>query len=153
MTPQEQISHIADVRVEVEVQLDQRWMKLSEILDSCLWQHSLNYSVRRARNILTSTLGSRLLAFGEIVIVENIMGVRVDLPPQHRRSTGRRPPTRIRSHSGAEPARRRALFSEEARIACFRTIARKIHERLFDSVLRSTTCLLSAGVLWFDPRQ
>ena len=32
MTPQEQVAHIADVLVEIEVQLDQRWMKLSEIL-------------------------------------------------------------------------------------------------------------------------
>lgn len=32
MTPQQEIAHIGNVPIIVEVQLDQRWMKLSEIL-------------------------------------------------------------------------------------------------------------------------
>jgi flagellar motor switch/type III secretory pathway protein FliN len=32
MTAQEEIAHIANVPIDLEVQLDQRWMKLSEIL-------------------------------------------------------------------------------------------------------------------------
>ena len=75
MTPQEQIAHIADVRVEVEVQLDRRWMKLSEILE--LDEGSILEMRRSAGENIDIYVGSTLLAFGEIVIIENIMGVRI----------------------------------------------------------------------------
>ena len=75
MTPQEQIAHIADVRVEVEVQLDRRWMKLSEILE--LDEGSILEMRRSAGENIDIYVGSTLLAFGEIVIIENNMGVRI----------------------------------------------------------------------------
>jgi flagellar motor switch protein FliN/FliY len=75
MTPQEQVAHIADVRVEIEVQLDQRWMKLSEILE--LDEGSILEMRRSAGENIDIYVGSKLLAFGEIVIIENIMGVRI----------------------------------------------------------------------------
>lgn len=75
MTPQEQVAHIADVRIEVEVQLDQRWMKLSEILE--LDEGSILEMRRSAGENIDIYVGSKLLAFGEIVIIENIMGVRI----------------------------------------------------------------------------
>ncbi len=75
MTPQEQIAPIADVRIEVEVQLDQRWMKLSEILE--LDEGSILEMRRSAGENIDIYVGSKLLAFGEIVIIENIMGVRI----------------------------------------------------------------------------
>jgi flagellar motor switch protein FliN/FliY len=75
MTPQEQIAHIADVPVEIEVQLDQRWMKLSEILE--LSEGSVLEMRRSAGENIDIYVGSKLLAYGEIVIIENIMGVRI----------------------------------------------------------------------------
>ena len=75
MTPQEQVVHIADVRIDVEVQLDQRWMKLSELLD--LSEGSILEMHRSAGENIDIYVGSKLLGFGEIVIIENIMGVRI----------------------------------------------------------------------------
>ena len=81
MTPTEQIAHIADVRVEVEVQLDQRWMKLSEILE--LQEGSILEMRRSAGENIDIYVGSKLLGYGEIVIIENIMGVRItDFNPE-----------------------------------------------------------------------
>ena len=75
MTPEEQIDHIADVRLDIEVQLDQRWMKLSEIL--ALEEGSILEMRRSAGENIDIYVGSKLLAYGEIVIIENIMGVRI----------------------------------------------------------------------------
>jgi flagellar motor switch protein FliN/FliY len=75
MTLQEEVVHIADVRIEVEVQLDQRWMKLSEIL--ALEEGSILEMRRSAGENIDIYVGAKLLAFGEIVIIENIMGVRI----------------------------------------------------------------------------
>lgn len=75
MTPQEQVAHISDVRIDIEVQLDQRWMKLSEIL--ALEEGSILEMRRSAGENIDIYVGSKLLAFGEIVIIENIMGVRI----------------------------------------------------------------------------
>ena len=82
MSPQEQIAHIADVCIEVEVQLDQRWMKLSEILE--LEEGSILEMHRSAGENIDIYVGSKLLGFGEIVIIENIMGVRItDFNPEN----------------------------------------------------------------------
>ena len=75
MTPQQEIEHIADVRIEIEVQLDQRPMKLSEILS--LEAGSVIEMHRSAGENLDILIGSRVVAFGEIVIIENTMGVRI----------------------------------------------------------------------------
>jgi flagellar motor switch protein FliN/FliY len=75
MTPQEQVAHIGDVCVEIEVQLDQRWMKLSEIV--ALEEGSILEMRRSAGENIDIYVGSKLLAYGEIVIIENIMGVRI----------------------------------------------------------------------------
>ena len=75
MTPLEQAANIADVPIEVDVQLDQRWMKLREILE--LEEGSILEMKRSAGENIDIYVGSRLLAFGEIVIIENIMGVRI----------------------------------------------------------------------------
>jgi flagellar motor switch protein FliN/FliY len=75
MTPLQEVAHIADVTIDVEVQLDQRWMKLSEILS--LEEGSIIEMRRSAGENLDIYIGSRLAAFGEIVIIENIMGVRI----------------------------------------------------------------------------
>lgn len=75
MTPLEEVDHIAQVRVEVEVQLDQRWMKLSEIL--ALEEGSIIELNRSAGENIDIFIGKKLAAFGEIVIIETTMGVRI----------------------------------------------------------------------------
>jgi flagellar motor switch protein FliN len=75
MTAQEEIAHIANVPVDLEVQLDQRWMKLSEILS--LEEGSIIEMRRSAGENLDIYIGAKLAAFGEMVIIESIMGVRI----------------------------------------------------------------------------
>ena len=75
MTPIEEVAHIANVRIELEVQLDRRWMKLSEIL--ALEEGSIIELNRSAGENIDIFIGRKLAAFGEIVIVENTMGVRI----------------------------------------------------------------------------
>ncbi len=75
MTPQEEIASIADVSVDVEVQLDRRRMKLAEILE--LEEGSILEMHRTAGENIDVYVGSKLLAYGEILIIENIMGVRI----------------------------------------------------------------------------
>ena len=75
MTPIEEVAHIANIPIEVEVQLDQRWMKLSEILS--LEEGSIIEMQRSAGDNIDIYIGARLAAFGEIVIIESIMGVRI----------------------------------------------------------------------------
>jgi flagellar motor switch protein FliN/FliY len=75
MTPQEEIARIADVSVDVEVQLDKRRMKLAEILE--LEEGSILEMRRPAGENVDVYVGSQLLACGEILIIDNIMGVRI----------------------------------------------------------------------------
>jgi flagellar motor switch protein FliN/FliY len=75
MTPLEEVAHIATVRIEVEVQLDRRWMKLSDIL--ALEEGSIIEMNRSAGENIDIFIGKRLCAFGEIVIIESTMGVRI----------------------------------------------------------------------------
>ena len=75
MTPLEEVAHIANVTVEVEVQLDQRLMKLSEILS--LEEGSIIVMGRSAGENIDIFVGERLIAFGEIVIIEDTMGIRI----------------------------------------------------------------------------
>jgi flagellar motor switch protein FliN/FliY len=75
MAPLEEVAHIAQVPIDIEVQLDRRWMKLSEILS--LEEGAIIEMQRSAGENLDIYIGSRLAAFGEIVIIESIMGVRI----------------------------------------------------------------------------
>ena len=75
MTALEEVAHIAQVWVKVEVQLDRRWMKLSEIL--ALEVGSIVEMNRSAGENIDIFIGSKLAAFGEIVIIETTMGVRI----------------------------------------------------------------------------
>ncbi len=63
MTPQEEIAHLGDIPIDIEVQLDQRWMKLSEILS--LEEGSIVEMSRSAGENIDIFIGKRLCAFGE----------------------------------------------------------------------------------------
>ncbi len=75
MTAQEEVAHIGNVPVEIEVQLDRRWMKLSEIL--AIEKGSIVEMRRSAGENIDIFIGKKLAAFGEIVIIESTMGVRI----------------------------------------------------------------------------
>jgi flagellar motor switch protein FliN/FliY len=75
MTAQEEIAHIGNVSIGIEVQLDSRWMKLSEIL--ALEEGSIIEMKRSAGENIDIFIGNKLAAFGEIVIIESTMGVRI----------------------------------------------------------------------------
>lgn len=75
MTPQEEIAHIAHIPIDVEVQLDRRWMTLSDVL--ALEQGSVIEMTRSAGENIDVFIGEKLAAFGEIVIIENNVGVRI----------------------------------------------------------------------------
>ena len=75
MTAMEQIAHIATVPIDVEAQLDQCWMTMSELI--ALEVGSVIAMERSAGENIDVFVGSELTAFGEIVVIENILGVRI----------------------------------------------------------------------------
>jgi flagellar motor switch protein FliN/FliY len=75
MTPLEQIAHYADVPVTVEAQLDRKTMTVREVLG--LEVGGVVWLTRSAGENLDLYVGGALVGFGEIVIIENSMGVRI----------------------------------------------------------------------------
>jgi flagellar motor switch protein FliN/FliY len=75
MTAIEEVAHIANVLIEIEVELDRKWMTLSEIL--ALEEGSVIEMTRSAGENIDVFIGEKLAAFGEIVIIETTMGVRI----------------------------------------------------------------------------
>ncbi|MCE5309811.1 MAG: FliM/FliN family flagellar motor switch protein [Acidobacteriales bacterium] len=75
MTPAEATSHFADIPIDVEVELDRKPMTLGEILE--LSPGCVIKLTRSAGENLDLLVGETLVGFGEIVIIEDIMGVRI----------------------------------------------------------------------------
>lgn len=75
MTALEEVAHIATVSLEIEVLLDRRWMKMADVL--AFEEGSILEMTRSAGENIDIYIGSRLAAFGEIVIIENTLGVRI----------------------------------------------------------------------------
>ena len=75
MTPVQEIAKIADVPLEIEVELDRVEMKIGALLD--LDVDSILEMPRSAGENLDIYIGGRLVGFGEIVIIENTMGIRI----------------------------------------------------------------------------
>ena len=71
----EQIAHIADIPVKVEVELDRRVMSVADILQLKLG--SIIKMSRSAGENIDLVVGGSLIGFGEIVIIEDLMGVRI----------------------------------------------------------------------------
>jgi flagellar motor switch protein FliN len=75
MTPQEQISSLADILVPIEVELDREIMSIRQILElDCGSVIQLGRSAGENIDILA---GGALVASGEIVVLEDSMGVRI----------------------------------------------------------------------------
>ena len=71
----EEIAHLRDVPVEVEVELDRKVITVTDILD--LQPGSVIRMTRSAGENIDILIGGALIAFGEIVIIEDAVGVRI----------------------------------------------------------------------------
>jgi flagellar motor switch protein FliN/FliY len=75
MTPQEAIAPLGDVPVEIEVELDRRMLTTREVLR--LAEGSLIGTARSAGENIDIYIGGVLCGSGEIVVIENTLGVRI----------------------------------------------------------------------------
>jgi flagellar motor switch protein FliN/FliY len=75
MTVLEQIASVADVPVTVDVELDRRVMTMREVLELNLG--SVIEMSRSAGENIDIWVGGALVGFGEIVIIEDTVGVRI----------------------------------------------------------------------------
>jgi flagellar motor switch protein FliN len=75
MTAFEQIAHIADLPIALDVELDRRIMSLRQILK--LEQGSVIKMSRSAGDNIDVLIGGTVLGHGEIVIIEETVGVRI----------------------------------------------------------------------------
>ena len=75
MTSHQEIAHYSDVPVDIEVELDRKIMSIGAILD--LKVGSVIKMTRSAGENIDIFIGGTLVGFGEIVIIEESMGVRI----------------------------------------------------------------------------
>lgn len=71
----EEIAHIADVPFDIEAELDHKIMSIHQILE--LNTGSVIKLNRSSGENIDLLVGGTLVAFGEIVILEEMMGVRI----------------------------------------------------------------------------
>lgn len=74
-TPSEEISFLADVPLRIEVELDRKVMTLAQVLE--LDAGSVVRMTRSAGENIDILVGGTLVGFGEIVIIEESVGVRM----------------------------------------------------------------------------
>ena len=75
MTLQEEIAPLGDVPVEIEIELDRRLLTTREVLD--LTEGSLISTSRSAGENIDIYIGGVFCGSGEIVVIENALGVRI----------------------------------------------------------------------------
>ena len=75
MTPQEEIASLGDIPIEIEVELDRRIMRTREVLE--LEEGSVISTLRSAGENIDIYIGGVLCGSGEIVVIENALGVRI----------------------------------------------------------------------------
>lgn len=73
--PVQSLARYADVPVEIQVEMDRKILTMREILD--LQEGSLIGTERSAGENIDIYIGGALVGFGEIVVIENMMGVRI----------------------------------------------------------------------------
>lgn len=75
MTPNEEIAHLQDTRIDLEVELDRKTMTLRELMHIDVGGVlRMNRSAGENIDILVD---GKIIGFGEIVIIEDAMGIRV----------------------------------------------------------------------------
>jgi flagellar motor switch protein FliN/FliY len=75
MNPQEEIAPLGEIPVEVEVELDRKTMTAREVLE--LQEGSVICTGRSAGENIDLFIGGELFGSGEIVVIENTLGVRI----------------------------------------------------------------------------
>lgn len=75
MSPIQEIAELADVPVDVEVELGRRVMTIEQILE--LGKDSVIRIARSAGDNIDILVGESLIGYGEIVIIEDAVGVRI----------------------------------------------------------------------------
>ena len=75
MTPQEEIAPLGDVPIDIEVELDRRVMTTREVLQ--LEEGCVIGTSRSAGENIDIYIGGVLCGSGEIVVIENNLGVRI----------------------------------------------------------------------------
>lgn len=75
MTPFEEIAHLQDIRIGLEVELDRKVMCLRDLLR--LEEGAVLRMDRSAGENIDILVDGILIGFGEIVIIEDAMGIRV----------------------------------------------------------------------------
>ena len=75
MTPSEEIAHLHDTRISIEVELDRRIMTLRELMH--IEVGGVLKMSRSAGDNIDLRVEGTLIGFGEIVIIEDAMGIRV----------------------------------------------------------------------------
>ena len=73
--PEPQLALYNDVPVEITVAMDRKILTMRQILE--LREGSLIGTSRSAGENIDIYIGGALVGFGEIVVIENIMGVRI----------------------------------------------------------------------------
>jgi flagellar motor switch protein FliN len=75
VTPGEEIAHLQDTRIDLEVELDRKVMSLGELME--LEEGAVLRMTRSAGENVDILVDGTLIGFGEIVIIEDTMGIRV----------------------------------------------------------------------------
>jgi flagellar motor switch protein FliN/FliY len=75
MTPIEEVAHLSDTRIDLEVELDRKIMTLRELLHIEIG--GVLRMDRSAGENIDILVDGKVIGFGEIVIIEDAMGIRV----------------------------------------------------------------------------
>ena len=75
MNAQEEIAPLGEVPVEIEIELDRRIMRARQLLQ--LEEGSVISTARSAGENIDIWIGGVLCGSGEIVVIENTLGVRI----------------------------------------------------------------------------
>jgi len=69
------VLHLADMTLDIEVELDRKVVTMRQMLD--LDTGSVLKLTRSAGENIDILVGGAVIAFGEIVVIEDMMGVRI----------------------------------------------------------------------------
>lgn len=75
MNPQEEIAVLGEVPVEIEIELDRKILRARDVLR--LDEGSVIATARSAGENIDIYIGGVLCGSGEIVVIENTLGVRI----------------------------------------------------------------------------
>jgi len=75
MSPLEEIAGLADVPIDIEIELGRRVMTIAQLLD--LGLGSVIRLARSAGDNIDILVGGTLIGYGEIVIIEDAVGIRI----------------------------------------------------------------------------